>query len=258
MSLHGQVALVTGAQRGIGQGIAVELAKAGADIVAADLDLRVLEETKAVVEAQGRKCLLLPVDVKQQEQVNAMVEQTVKDMGRLDIAVNNSGVISINPVVDLTEAEWDHVQDVNVKGVFLCCQAELKQMQAQKYGRIINVSSIAGKVGFPQLAHYTASKFAVIGFTNALAKEVALDGITVNSLCPGIVGTGMWRGEDGLAGRWKLDGETEQQSWDRHQKTLLPQGEAQTAEDMGQLAVYFAEAAHVTGQAIAVDGGFSL
>ena len=119
-------------------------------------------------------------------------------------------------------------------------------------------SFIAGKVGLPDLAHYCASKFAVIGFSNALAKEVARDGVTVNALCPGIVGTGMWRGEDGLSGRWRQAGESEAQSWERHQASLLPQGEAQTVEDMGQLVVYLACAPHVTGQAIAVDGGFSL
>lgn len=147
---------------------------------------------------------------------------------------------------------------VNAKGVFLCTQAAVRVMRPRRWGRIINVASIAGKIGFPDLSHYTASKFAVIGFTNAVAKEVALDGITVNALCPGIVGTGMWRGEDGLAGRWREEGESEEASWARHQKTLLPQGVAQTPEDMGQLAVYLACAEHVTGQAIAVDGGCTL
>jgi meso-butanediol dehydrogenase/(S,S)-butanediol dehydrogenase/diacetyl reductase len=131
-------------------------------------------------------------------------------------------------------------------------------MRRRRHGRIINISSIAGKVGFPDLSHYSASKFAVIGFTNAVAKEVAADGITVNALCPGIVGTGMWRGDDGLSNRWREPDETEEQSWQRHQKTLLPQGVAQTPEDMGQMAVYLASSNHVTGQAIAVDGGFSL
>lgn len=97
-------------------------------------------------------------------------------------------------------------------------------MRPRKFGRIINVSSIAGKVGFPQLSHYSASKFAVIGFSNAVAKEVAGDGITVNALCPGVVGTGMWRGENGLSALWAQQGESEEKSWERHQKTLLPQG----------------------------------
>ncbi len=174
------------------------------------------------------------------------------------MAVNNAGVISIRKVAELSLADWDRVMNVNARGVFLCCQAELPLMQAQRWGRIVNLSSIAGKVGLPDLAHYCASKFAVIGFSNALAKEVARDGVTVNALCPGIVGTGMWRGEDGLSGRWRQASESEAQSWERHQASLLPQGEAQTVEDMGQLVVYLACAPHVTGQAIAVDGGFSL
>ena len=258
MTLQGKVALVTGAHRGIGKGIALQMAKAGADIVAADLSMDDLAETREAVEKEGRKCLCIEVDVKKKDQITAMVAQTVKDMKSLDIAVNNAGVITINPVADLSEEEWDHVNDVNIKGVFLCCQAEIGPMRQQKSGRIINIASVAGKIGFPQLAHYSATKFAVVGFSNGLAKEVAQEGITVNALCPGIVETGMWRGEEGLAGRWKEEGETEEQSWDRHQKTLLPQGEAQTADDMGHLAVYLANAAHVTGQAIAVDGGFSL
>lgn len=161
-------------------------------------------------------------------------------------------------IEELTFEQWNEVIDVNLRGVFLCCQAEIKLMKKAKYGRIINTSSIAGKVGFPNLSHYSASKFGVIGFTNAIAKEVAKDGITVNALCPGIVGTGMWRGETGLSGLWANPGETEEQSWARHQQTFLPQGVAQTPEDMGQMAVYMASAEHVTGQALAVDGGFSL
>jgi meso-butanediol dehydrogenase/(S,S)-butanediol dehydrogenase/diacetyl reductase len=125
------------------------------------------------------------------------------------------------------------------------------------YGRIINTASIAGKEGFPDLAHYTASKFAVVGFTNALAKDLATTGITVNAICPGIIGTGMWYGPEGLAERWKKPGETMEESWERHQKELIPQGEAQTPEDMGDLAVYFALAEHVTGQAFNVDGGYT-
>ena len=257
-SLSSRVALVTGAGRGIGRGIALALARAGADVAVADLDPQVAEETAAAILSLGRRSLALGVDVSDGDSVRAMVERVATEFGRLDVAVNNAGGISIRKVAELSLADWDRVMNVNARGVFLCCQAELPLMQAQRWGRIVNLSSIAGKVGLPDLAHYCASKFAVIGFSNALAKEVARDGVTVNALCPGIVGTGMWRGEDGLSGRWRQAGESEAQSWERHQASLLPQGEAQTVEDMGQLVVYLACAPHVTGQAIAVDGGFSL
>ncbi|MDV7212784.1 SDR family NAD(P)-dependent oxidoreductase [Azotobacter beijerinckii] len=257
-SLSGKVALVTGAGRGIGLGIAVSLARAGADLVVADFNSNVAEEAAMQIRALGHRAVALRVDVGQADSVSAMIDQVAEQFGGLDIAVNNAGVVSLGKVSELSVTEWDRIMNVNARGVFLCCQAELKLMRARQSGRIINIASIAGKVGFPDLAHYSASKFAVIGFTNAFAKEVAREGITVNALCPGIVGTGMWRGEEGLSGRWRLPGETEAQSWERHQSSLLPQGEAQTVEDMGQLAVYLACAPHVTGQAIAVDGGFSL
>lgn len=258
MELKGKVALVTGGGRGIGQGIALALAGAGADVAVADLDQTIAEETAAKVEAAGRRSVAISVNVAQPDSVRAMVEKVEAELGDLDIAVNNAGIISIQSIEELTAEDFDRIMAVNAKGVFLCTQAAVRVMRPRRWGRIINVASIAGKIGFPDLSHYTASKFAVIGFTNAVAKEVALDGITVNALCPGIVGTGMWRGEDGLAGRWREEGESEEASWARHQKTLLPQGVAQTPEDMGQLAVYLACAEHVTGQAIAVDGGCTL
>lgn len=258
MSLNGKNALVTGAGRGIGQGIAIALAEAGANVAVADMDLSIAKQTAEKIAKLGRRTLALEVNVTDPESVKKMVQQMETDFGEVNIAVNNAGIVSLNSVEKLSAEEWDNVMGVNAKGVFLCTQAELTVMRPRKFGRIINVSSIAGKVGFPGLSHYSASKFAVIGFSNAVAKEVAGEGITVNALCPGVVGTGMWRGENGLSARWAQEGETEEQSWERHQKTLLPQGVAQTPEDMGQLVVYLASASHVTGQAIAVDGGFSL
>jgi len=257
-SLQGKIALVTGASRGIGQGIAVSLAKAGADVALADISTEVLEETRLLVEKEGVKVKTYKVDVTQLDTVRTVVQAVAADFGTLDIAVNNAGVLGIHKVIDMTPDQWDQVMNVNAKGVFLCSKAELEVMLPNKSGKIINVSSILGKTGMSDVSAYSASKFAVIGFTNSLAKEVAKDGITVNALCPGIVGTGMWRGDKGLAQAFAKDGETEEQSWERNQESLLPQGEAQTPEDMGQLVVYLASAPHVTGQAIAVDGGFGL
>ena len=257
-SLKGKIALVTGAGRGIGQGIAVSLAQAGADIALADISIEFLAETKSLVEKEGVKVKTYKVDVTDYETVKTMVHAVNADFGTLDVAVNNAGVLGIHKVIDMTPEQWDKIFNVNARGVFLCAKAELEVMLPKKSGRIINIASILGKTGMSDVSAYSASKFAVVGFTNSLAKEVAKDGITVNALCPGIVGTGMWRGDDGLAAAFAKEGETEQQSWERNQDSLLPQGEAQTAEDMGQLAVYLASAAHVTGQAISVDGGFGM
>lgn len=258
MSLNNKTALVTGGGRGVGQGVALALAEAGADVAVADVDLSIAEATADAVRESGRRSVAIQVDVADPDSVQQMIGAAEEGLGALDIAVNNAGIISIQSIDELTAADWDRIMAINARGVFLCTQAEIRSMRARRAGRIINVASIAGKVGFPDLSHYSASKFAVIGFTNAVAKEVAGEGITVNALCPGIVGTGMWRGDDGLAGRWREPGESEEDSWVRHQKTLLPQGVAQTPEDIGQAAVYLAMAEHVTGQAMAVDGGFSL
>ena len=256
--LSGKVALVVGAGRGIGAGIATSLAQAGADVIIADFALPLAQSMADEIAKTGRRTAAVQVDVRDPASVQSMIDAVADQFGKLDVAVNNAGIVSLGSVGELAIEDWDAVMAINLRGVFLCCKAELALMRKAKSGRIINTASIAGKVGFPDLSHYSASKFGVIGFTNAFAKEVAREGITVNALCPGIVGTGMWRGDTGLSGRWAQPGETEEQSWERHQTTLLPQGEAQTPADMGQLAVFLACAPHVTGQAIAVDGGFSL
>ena len=252
--LRGKTAVVTGGARGIGRGIVLELAKAGADVLIADLLEDAMQATAAEVARLDRRVALRKIDVTDAQQVQALVDQAVRDFGQLDILVNCAGVISIKPVVELSERDWDFVMDVNAKGTFLGCQAALKHMLPRGSGRIINVASIAGKEGFPNLAHYSASKFAVVGFTNALAKEVARNGITVNAICPGIVKTYMW---DRLADEWKIEGESVEDSWARHQLTLIPQGRAQTAEDMGRLALFFATMDNITGQSVNVDGGFT-
>lgn len=254
MSLQGKAAYVTGGSRGIGRGIALALAQAGADVAVADLDRDGAEAVAAEARTLGRRAVALRVDVTRSAEVEAMVRATVEAFGRLDIAVNSAGVISISPLETMAEGEWDRILGVNAKGVFLCCKAALPELRRAGGGRIINVASIAGKRGSPNLAHYCASKFAVVGLTSALAKEVARDGVTVNAICPGIVRTHMW---DLLSEARRRGEETAEAAWQRSVQDLIPQGRPQTAEDMGALAVYLATAGNLTGQAISLDGGIT-
>jgi meso-butanediol dehydrogenase/(S,S)-butanediol dehydrogenase/diacetyl reductase len=185
-----------------------------------------------------------------------MVAETVRRFGRLDVPVNCAGLITARPIAEMSEKEWDAILDVNLKGTFLTNQAAVVQMRKQGGGgRIINLASVAGKVGTGTLTHYCASKFGVIGFTNALAKEVAREGITVNAICPGIVGTQMWTL---LNAAFAAPGETPAETYARAIERYVPQGVEQTAEDMADMAVFLASAPHVTGQAINVDGGAAL
>ncbi|PSJ44703.1 hypothetical protein C7H85_12015 [Zobellella endophytica] len=154
MLLKGKKALVTGAGRGIGQAIALGLARAGADVAVADISLDAVAETASGIRALGRKAVELAVNVVDYDQVQAMVQQAAAELGTLDIAVNNAGVLGLYKVADMEPAEWDRVMNINARGVFFCCKAELEIMQPRKFGRIINTASIAGKVGLPDMAHY--------------------------------------------------------------------------------------------------------
>nr|WP_315030070.1 SDR family NAD(P)-dependent oxidoreductase [uncultured Chryseobacterium sp.] len=258
LNLKGQIVFVTGAGRGIGKAIAIEFAKRGASVAVAGLNEDFLKNTVEEIEKYGAKGIGLVTDVTSLESVRNSLNKVVSVFGRLDIAVNNAGVIGMGSIDEIEPDEWDRVLNVNAKGVFICTKAELEIMKPQGSGAIINNSSIAGKMGMAHLSHYVASKFAVIGFTNSIAKEIASTGITVNAICPGIVGTGMWRGEGGIADRWKLEGETEEQSWERNKSTLIPQGIDQTSEDIAEAVVFISQAKHLTGQAIAVDGGMTM
>ncbi len=254
MRLAGKVAYVTGGGRGIGQGIVTRLAEAGADIAVADINLQSAKEVAEQVRSLGRRAHAIRVDVTRRGEVEDMVAETESALGRLDITVNCAGVVSATTVAKLEEDEWDRVMDVNAKGVFLCCKASLPALQKAGGGSIINVASVAGKVGYADLAHYCASKFAVVGFTNALAKEVAKDNITVNAICPGIVRTHMW---EQLLDARQSGNETRDATWQRVALAPIPTGRAQTPEDMGDMAVYLACAPNLTGQAINLDGGMT-
>ncbi len=268
--LGGKVALITGGGRGIGRGIALALAHAGANVAVADIEqvpstaqqygtsavgvLAAAPTTVAEVEALGRRALAIQADVSKRQDTQRMVEETVWQLGALDILVCNAGVVSRSPVEATTEDAWDLTFAVNVKGVFLSCQAAIPAMRARGGGCIINLASIAAKNGIARMAAYCASKFAVVGFTNSLAKELAADNIRVNAICPGVLRTQMW---EYLADASRQPGETKEQAWTRAVQRI-PLGRPQTPEDIGQLAVYLAAAENMTGQAINLDGGMEM
>jgi meso-butanediol dehydrogenase/(S,S)-butanediol dehydrogenase/diacetyl reductase len=230
------------------------LARAGAHVSVADVDAAAARAVADEVSAVGVEGHATPMDVTQWSDAQNLCSTIEKRFGRLDIAVNAAGVISVQRVENMSEAEWDRIMNVNAKGTFLCCRAAIPLLRRSGAGTIINISSVSGKDGYQGLAHYSASKYAVIGFTNSLAKELAREEITVNAICPGVVRTAMW---DLLAEEWRNDKETAEQSWQRQVLAFVPQGRPQTVEDIGDLVVYLASARNLTGQAINLDGGLT-
>lgn len=195
MKLRGKVAVITGGGSGLGRGQVLCLAQEGATVMVADLDLGAAQRVAEEVRQGGAKALARRVDVTREEELGGMVSHTLQELGALDILVNNAGVggdhIGI-PFTDLQDADWDLCYEVNLKAVFKTCKFAVPQMIRQGGGRIINISSIAGKTGNELLPHYCASKAGVISFTQALAKEVARHNITVNAVCPGLIWTPLW------------------------------------------------------------------
>ena len=267
--ISGKVALVTGGGTGIGKGIALRFGQEGMKIAAAGLEharseanqyrgrhLGGYTAAQDVAQTIGGEAIAIEADVADAAAVEAMMAATVERFGRVDVVVHSAGVVTARPIADMREEEWDHIMDVNAKGTFLVNKAAVIQMRAQGgEGRIINISSVAGKFGTATLTHYCASKFAVVGFTNALAKEVAREGITVNCICPGIVGTQMWTL---LNDEFGTEDETPDETYARAIERFVPQGVPQTEEDMAEMALYLVRARHVTGQALNVDGGAAL
>ena len=254
MTLQGKVGYVTGGGRGIGRGVALTLARAGAHVLVADIDAAAARAVAAEVAGLGVESHALALDVTRLDDAKRLHDTLEERFGRLDIAVNSAGVISVQRVEDMSESEWDRVMSINAKGTFLCCQAAIPLLRRAGAGTIVNIASVSGKDGYPGLAHYCASKYAVIGFTNSLAKELAREEITVNAICPGVVRTAMW---DMLSEEWRHEGESAEESWLRQVLAFVPQGRPQTAEDIGDLVVYLTSARNLTGQSINLDGGLT-
>lgn len=243
MQLKNKVAIVTGSGQGIGLGIAIALAKEGCNIVVSDINPDTCEKAVAEISKLGVKAIATLCNVAKKEQVVEMIDTTMKEFGQLDILVNNAGIFPFVTFDKMSEADWDKVMDVNMKGVFFCTSEALKVMK--KGSRIITISSIASFVGFEGLVHYCASKSGVNGFTRALALELAPKGITVNAVAPGAIET------PGATGA--LTEEMKQANI-----AQIPAKRMGTPEDIANAVVYLASdgASYVTGQVITVDGGW--
>lgn len=256
MDLKGTAAIVTGGARGIGRGIAYELAKEGVRIAIADLPATAADrdDTIAEIKRLGSDAIAIDCDVRDFAQCQAMAQKTVDAFGRLDILVNNAGVIKIGPVIAFAEEDWDLVMDVNVKGTFLCTKAVVPHLAKGGGGRIVNLSSIAGKRGRPIASCYSTSKWAVIGFTQSMAYELAASGINVNAICPGEVKTFMW--SDVLMPAVAAGmGMAKDEAWEAMLKRDVPLGREQTPQDMGQAVVFLCKADNITGVSLNVSGG---
>ena len=244
-NLSNKVAIVTGASRGLGAGMAIGLAEAGADLVVVASSAR-LQETVDKIKAMGRRCIGVQVDLIDTKVIPQIIDAAVKEYGRVDILFNCAGIIRRAPAIEFSEKDWDDVIQINLKATFFLCQAAAKEMIKQKKGKIINIASLLSFQGGIIVPAYTASKSAVAGLTRALANEWALLGINVNAIAPGYMATEMT--------------EALQKSAERAPAILarIPAGRWGTPDDMKGLAVFLASDAseYLQGQVIAVDGGW--
>ncbi|MGZ7443063.1 SDR family NAD(P)-dependent oxidoreductase [Paenibacillus sp. TH7-28] len=245
--LTNRVAIVTGSgsAKGIGRTIALTLARQGAQVVVADINLDGVQETVNAIKEAGGEAFGVELNVTSWESVHAMVEQVVRSLGRIDILVNNAGISQKVTVEDMTLEDITRIFNVNMFGLFLCTQAVLETMKKQKYGRIVNLSSVSAKRGGGVFggAHYSASKAAVLGFSKNLAREVAQDGITVNSVAPGLVNTDIWK---------SLDRDTADSVI-----ASIPMGRPGETEEIASAIAFLAsaEASYITGEEIDINGG---
>lgn len=248
MELKNKVAIVTGAGQGIGREIALTLAKEGAKVVVTDITDKIHDVVKEI-ESSGSQALAIKVDVSKREQTGAMAKKALQKFGRIDILVNNAGIYPFKSFVEMEEEDWDHVLDVNLKGVFNCTKAVLPAMRKQMYGKVINITSIAGtKVGFSNLVHYSASKAGLLGFTKSAALELSQYGINVNAIAPGAIDTPGTRTTMG-----------ERRQIEEYAK-MLPAKRIGKPIDVANLVVFLAsdKSSYITGECIVVDGGFTV
>jgi 3-oxoacyl-[acyl-carrier protein] reductase len=247
LDLSGRVALVTGSGRGIGQAIAVKLAEVGANVIINDIgDVSTVESVVEEIRSMNRESTAIMADVSSSSDVDRMIEEATTAFGKIDILVNNAGITRDQLLMRMSDEDWDNVISVNLKSVFLCTRAVLRNMVKQRWGRIINISSIAAITGNPGQANYTSAKAGIIGFTRTVAREVASRSITVNAIAPGFIDTQMTQ---------QLN-ESQQQEL----KKLIPVGFIGTPRDIAEAAAFLAseEARYITGQVLNVNGGMAL
>jgi 3-oxoacyl-[acyl-carrier protein] reductase len=243
MKLKDKIAIITGAGRGIGRAIALQLAQEGGSLVCWDIDEQSAAQTADQVKAKGRPALSSHVDVTQLDQVTAAVEDVLTQFSHIDILVNNAGITRDNLLARMSPQEWAQVLDVNLKGTFHCTKAVVRQMMKQRGGRIVNIASVVGLMGNPGQANYCASKAGIIGFTKAMAKELASRTITVNAVAPGFIDTEMTK---------RLSDQSKEAFLQ-----AIPLRRLGTPEDVALVVSFLVseDAGYVTGQVINVDGG---
>ena len=244
LSLEGRVAIVTGAARGIGKAIAETLAQRGANIVVVDLRMELAEETaKEITAKTGANAIALEADVSDRESVKAMIKSALDKFGKVDILVNNAGITRDGLIMRMKEEDWDMVLDINLKGAFNCAQALARPMMKQRYGRIINITSVSGVVGQAGQTNYSSSKAGLIGFTKALAKELGSRNITVNAVAPGFIETVL---TDDLPEEIK-----------EFSMKMTPMARFGKPEDIANAVAFLAaeESSFITGVTLQVDGG---
>jgi len=233
------VALVTGGSRGIGAGIAIALARAGADVAVNYREQAVAARSVcAEIASVGRKAIAVQADVSRAQEITVMVSEVETSLGSIDILVNNAAIAQPRPFEEITETEWDQILSVNLKSVFLVTQAVIAGMRTRKWGRIINLSSVAAQTGGAVGAHYAASKAGIIGLTHSCASSFVKDGITVNAIAPALIETDMVTSNPNASPR------------------LIPMGHFGKVDDVASIAVMLAGNEYITGQTISVNGGW--
>jgi 3-oxoacyl-[acyl-carrier protein] reductase len=243
MDLKGQVVMVTGGARGIGKAIAGKFAAKGADLVIADVSLQSAEETAKEMSQQNVRARAVSMDVAKSADVTRVFDEVMRELGRIDVLVNNAGITKDSLLLRMKEEDWDAVLSINLKGVFLCSKEAVKVMVKQRYGRIVNIASVVAFMGNPGQANYSASKAGIIGLTKTAAREYANRGITVNAVAPGFISTAM---TDALSENIKQE-----------MLKSIPVGKFGSVDDVANAVVFFAEPGngYITGQVIHVNGG---